>query len=607
MTRRVLRDYGLALVFVTAVAGLRLALIPALGPRPSVGAFVLSVLLSGRYLGFGPSIFALLAGIVPGVGLQLLGAANDPTQPSIQATVVAYLILGGIVAFLCKSEHDARSELTRENDERRAIEAELRESQQRLLMALEAGRLGAWEIDLRTNEVKWSDLMAPMHGFAPGEFDGTFDTALSHTPPEDQERLREALALAVAGQAPESMTYRVRLPNGKTRWIEVAGKGFPAFPAAPVRVLGICKDVTEQLEAETALRQAEERFRTLAVHAPVVIYQADREGRCTFVNQKWCEIAGEKPEDALGESWQKYLHPDDRQRYLEEWRESIRLDHPFLSEVRMVHASSGVHWVMSSATALRDASGDVTGYIGTAVDITDRKRALESLESEQELLRHTIQLQDQERQLISYEIHDGLVQYVTGALMQLQALHDKVRDSELAREFEPVLTGLQKAVAEGRRVVNGIRTPVLDDWGIVAALEYLIEEEDRAHVQIEFIKPDDLGRMAPSVEEALFRIAQEAITNARKHSRTDKLRIELKRQGDRVRLEIRDWGVGFSPAVQSKGVHGIKSMCERARIAGGQCTIESAPGSGALVVVDLPYTPRQACGPRACPGADAIQ
>jgi PAS domain S-box-containing protein len=593
MTRRPLRDYGLALVFVAAVAGLRFALIPVLGPRPSVGAFVLSVLLSGRYLGFGPSVFALLVGIVPGAGIQMLGAVNDPTQPSVQATVVAYLILGGIVAFLCKSEHDTRSELTRENEERRAIEAELRESQQRLLMALEAGKLGAWEIDLRTNEVKWSDLMAPMHGFAPGEFDGTFDTALSHTPPDDQERLREALALAVAGRAPDTMTYRVRLPNGKTRWIEVAGKAFPPMPAAPRRVLGICKDVTEQLEAETALRQAEERFRTMAVDAPVIIFQTDREGRCTFVNQKWCEIASEKPEDALGESWQKYVHPDDRQRYLAEWRESVRAGRPFLSEVRFVQPSGHIHWLMSSATAVRDASGAVTGYIGTAVDITDRKQALETLESEQELLRHTIQLQDQERQLISYEIHDGLVQYVTGALMQLQALHDKVRDPEMAQEFEPVLSGLQKAVAEGRRVVNGIRTPVLDDWGIVAALEYLIEEEDRAHVEIEFVKPDDLRRMAPNVEEALFRIAQEAMTNARKHSRTQKLRIELKRQGDRLRLEIRDWGVGFSPAVQGKGVHGIKSMYERARIAGGQCTIESAPGSGALVVVDLPFAPRE--------------
>lgn len=596
MMRRLLCNYGLALAFVAAVAGLRFALIPVLGHRPSVGAFVLSVLLSGRYLGFGPSIFALLVGIIPGAGLQLLAAADNASQPSIQATIVAYLVLGGIVAFLCKSEHDTRSELTRENDGRRAIEAELRESEQRLLMALEAGRLGAWEIDLRTNEVKWSDLMSPMHGFARGEFDGTLDTALSRTPPEDQLRLREALALAVVGQAPDSMTYRVNLPGGKTRWIEVAGKAFPPLPAAPVRVLGICKDVTEQFEAETALRQAEERFRTLAVHAPVVIYQGDRDGLCTFVNEKWNEIAGETPAEALGESWQKYVHPEDRQRYLEEWRESFRAGRPFLAEVRFVHSSGDVHWLMSSATAMRDASGAVTGYIGTAVDITDRKRALESLESEQELLRHTIQLQDQERQLISYEIHDGLVQYVTGALMQLQALHDKVRDPELAQEFEPVLSGLQKAVAEGRRVVNGIRTPVLDDWGIVAALEYLIEEEDRAHVEIEFVKPDDLRRMAPNVEEALFRIAQEAMTNARKHSRTQKLRIELKREGERVRLEIRDWGVGFSPAIQSKGVHGIKSMYERARIAGGQCTIESAPGSGALVVVDLPYAPRQQLG-----------
>ena len=593
MMARFVRTYGLALASVAAVAAARIALIPILGYRPAVGAFLLSVFVSGRWLGFGPSLFALAAGVVPGVWLQLQAPVYDPTNPSVGATVIVYLFLGCVIALLCKSEHDARSELNREIEERRNVEAELRESQQRLLMALEAGKLGAWEMDLRTNRVTWSGLMEPMHGFAPGEFRGTLEDALSHTYPEDQTRLREALALTLVGKAPDSTTYRVRLPDGKTRWIEIAGQTFPALPAPAVQVLGICTDVTERREAELALRMAEERFRTLAVHAPVIIFQTDCEGLCTFVNQKWSEVAGEKPEDALGQSWQRYLHPDDRQRYIDEWRASLRAGRSFLSEVRFVRPAGGVRWLMSSATAMRDSTGAVTGYIGTAVDITEHKLACEALESEQELLRHTIEMQDRERQLISYEIHDGLVQYVTGALMQLQALHGKAGSPELARQFEPVLSVLQKAVAEGRRLVNGIRTPALDEGGIGAALEYLIDEEDRAHVQIEFVKPDDLPRLAPHVEEALFRIAQEALTNARKHSQAEKLRVELKRQGDRVRLEIRDWGVGFSPAVQSKGVHGIKGMHERARIAGGQCTIESAPGAGTLVAVDLPYAPRQ--------------
>ena len=590
---QLLRTYGLALACVAFVAGLRFALVPVLGYRPSIGAFLVSVFLCGRYLGFGPSLFALALGVVPGVLLQILTPANVLDTPPVEAAVVVYLFLGSIIAVACKSEHEARSKLKREIAERRSVEAELRESQQRLLLALEAGKLGAWELDLHTNRVKWSGLMAPIHGFAPGEFGGTLDEAMARVAPEDRRPMMEKLLQLPSSATPLAMTYRVILPDGGIRWVEGIGKRLPTHLNSPAQVLGVCRDVTERHEAETALRQAEERFRTLALHAPVGIFQTDLAGRCTYVNEKWCEIADEQPADALGKSWHTYIHPDDLQRFREEWQSSVRDERPFLCEVRLAHPPAEVRWVIGSATAMRDAAGAVTGFIGTAVDISDRKRAIEALESEQELLRHTIQLQDQERQLISYEVHDGLVQYATGALMQLQALRDKTPDAELAREFEPVLGVLQKAVAEGRRVVNGIRTPVLDDGGIVAALEYLIEEEDRVHVAIEFVKPDDLARIAPHVEEALFRIAQEALTNARKHSRTEKLRIELKRQSDRVRLEICDWGVGFSPAVQNKGVHGIKSMHERARIAGGQCTIESAPGSGTIVVVDLPYEPRQ--------------
>lgn len=590
---RFVRSYALALACVAAVAALRFALIPVLGYRPAVGAFLVSVFISGRWLGFGPSLLALVAGIAPGVWLQQLSPVLAPGVPSTGTTVIVYLVMGCVVALLCRSEHDARCELKRENDERRNIAGELQESQQRLLMALEAGKLGAWELDLQTNRVTWSGLMAPMHGFAPEEFGGTLDDALSHTVPEDQTRLREALELALVGRAPDSMTYRVKWPDGTMRWIEIAGKAFPPPPAAPVRVLGICTDVTERREAELALRVAEERFRTLAVHAPVIIFETDRNGLCTFVNQKWSEVVGEKPENALGESWQRYIHPDDRRRYIDEWRAAMAAGRSFLSEVRLVAPAGRVHRLMSSATAIRDATGAVTGYIGSAVDVTEHKLAAEALAAEQELLRHTIEMQDRERQLISYEIHDGLVQYVTGALMQLQALQSKAGSPEAAGQFEAALGVLQKAVAEGRRLVNGIRTPALDEGGIIAALEYLIDEEDRAHVRIEFVKPDDLPRLAPHVEEALFRIAQEALTNARKHSRTDRLRVELKREGDRLRLEIRDWGAGFSPGAPSKGVHGIKGMHERARIAGGQCTIESAPGAGTLVAVDLPYSPRQ--------------
>ena len=133
---------------------------------------------------------------------------------------------------------------------------------------------------------------------------------------------------------------------------------------------------------------------------------------------------------------------------------------------------------------------------------------------------------------------------------------------------------------------------MLDDWGVVAAVEHLIQEEDRAHVQIEFITDDLLERMEPKIEEAIYRITQEALTNISKHSQSKIVRVELGRRGDRVHLEVRDRGVGFTPSNMVKGTHGLKGMAERARIAGGTCKIESILGEGTRVVVDLPYVSR---------------
>ena len=98
--------------------------------------------------------------------------------------------------------------------------------------------------------------------------------------------------------------------------------------------------------------------------------------------------------------------------------------------------------------------------------------------------------------------------------------------------------------------------------------------------------------MPPRTEETLNRITQEALTNIRKHSQSKKVRIELGRQGDRVHLEIRDWGVGFTPTNGSAKGHGLRGMAQRARIAGGECKIDSTLGAGTQVVVDLPFVGR---------------
>jgi PAS domain S-box-containing protein len=614
------------------------------------------------------------------------------------------------------AEKSQREQLIVEMHRRHELELAVREREERNRMAVESANIGTFDLFPLTGERNWSDRTKIMFGLS-ADADVSNVAFLDRLHPDDKERAAQALQKAFdpSGDGIYDVDLRLLLPNDTVRWFIAKGQAFFEGEGASrraVRFIGTVLDITERKQAEMALRQAEERFRTLAMNAPMGIFQADAQGRCVFVNRAWCRIAGAEPQELLGDSWMQFVHPEDIERR----------DHS--TEFRFINRTTGDRHVLASAAVLLDATQTVSGYVGTVVDITERKaaeatvrqneallrdvldnmpalislkdlqgryrlvnrgweamsgvkndeisgltnydlmtmdasrnmspefadkfrdldrkvietgetievedrvprdarnyvtakfpirdcdgrisgvgaistditerrRALESLEAEQELLRHTIEIQDHQRQLIAYEVHDGIVQYVAGALMEIESIRDDELASQAAAERVKRIVGiLQKALAEGRQVINGIRTPVLDDWGIVPAIEQLIEDEQRAHVQVRFVNGMNLGRMAPRIEETLYRITQEALTNAYKHSKSNEVQVELVRTQDRVKLEVRDWGVGFVPALDSKSVHGLKGMVKRAAIIGGQCVIDSIPGKGTKVIVDLPYVTR---------------
>ena len=191
-------------------------------------------------------------------------------------------------------------------------------------------------------------------------------------------------------------------------------------------------------------------------------------------------------------------------------------------------------------------------------------------------------IQERERKLTAYEIHDGIIQYAAGALMLLEAQEGR------SSNIRDVTAQLQKIMEEGRRLVNGLGPPVLDEAGVVAAISHLICEQETASLQIMLEVQTDFDRLDPRLEICIYRIVQEAITNAKKHSRSDKVRIELGHDGQRVHLEIRDWGVGFDHDVCKPGSHGLRGMTERVQLLGGNLAIEGAPGAGTNVRVDFP-------------------
>ncbi len=140
------------------------------------------------------------------------------------------------------------------------------------------------------------------------------------------------------------------------------------------------RHIAEQKQAEQALRESETHLRTLAQISPAGIFRTDAKGDCVYVNPSWCEIAGLTPEEAYGQGWAKGLHPEDRERVFEEWYRTTSEQHPYQSECRFRRRNGVTTWVYAQAVAERDSDGNVTGYVGTMMDITERKQIQERLE-----------------------------------------------------------------------------------------------------------------------------------------------------------------------------------------------------------------------------------
>ena len=148
---------------------------------------------------------------------------------------------------------------------------------------------------------------------------------------------------------------------------------------------------------------------------------------------------------------------------------------------------------------------------------------------------------------------------------------------------------LRQGHSEARRIISGVRPPILDESGVVAAIAHLVHDpaiaqgpEIRVHSDVTFT------RLAPVLENAIYRIVQEGLTNARKHSQSPNVRISLLQRGDQIRIEIRDWGIGFDPKAVKKSHFGLAGIRERARVLGGKCGIRSTLGEGTFITVELP-------------------
>ena len=313
----------------------------------------------------------------------------------------------------------------------------------------------------------------------------------------------------------------------------------------------------------------------------------DRDCRIGFLNRAG---DGHTPEGVVGRSLTELVLPDSVTALAEMVEEVFKTGTNGSLEVTVRTPRGSLNYYQMHLGPVC-IGGQTVAVLACSESILPLKETERSLERERNLLRRLIEIQERERQLVSYEIHDGLAQYLTGAIMHFQAWEVALGDHPGMDDLQKGVRLLQAAAEESRRLISGLRPPDLDELGIIEAIESLVADAQTEVPRVTFVHDLPGPRLPPMLETTIFRIVQESLSNVRKHAAATAARVELVRDGEWVRIRVQDDGCGFDPAAVADDRFGLESIRQRSRLFGGEPEILSAPGAGTTIAVSLPIPP----------------
>lgn len=371
--------------------------------------------------------------------------------------------------------------------------------------------------------------------------------------------------------------------------VGAGGVGLSALAAGYLLLLLHGKQRAERLAIDRAAQ-----LQTITNAALDAVVMMDPEGRVAHWNPAAERLFGYARDEVMGRDVHELVMPE---RYRAKAREAIR-------RFGETGRGSVVGKVVEIEAKRRDGSEfpieiSVAAVwlrrrwwaVGVIRDISARRQAEQALRREQQLLRELLNLQERDRKLIAYEIHDGLTQWLSGAMMQLQSLLEEPDKNapESKAVLEQSIKLLGEATQEARRLIAGLRPPLLDEEGVVAAIEDLVlQHENRSGQNVDLRIDVRFDRLAPPLEAAVYRIIQECLTNSARHSHSPDVCVEMAQDDGRLRIRVEDRGAGFDLATVPKERFGVRGILERARLFGGSAEIDAAPGRGTRVTVELP-------------------
>jgi PAS domain S-box-containing protein len=350
---------------------------------------------------------------------------------------------------------------------------------------------------------------------------------------------------------------------------------------------------TIRQHAQNALKESELKFRYLLTEAPIGIALEDFNGKILFANPALCSMLGYTMEEMLRLNCSQFADAGDEE---DDWKQFQAMQAGLLQsyklEKRYTRKDGGRLWGRLNVSLLKSAEGSPL-VLATVEDITEKRVAVDELRRThgelQLLTSHLLQRQEEERSRIARELHDDIGQRLSLLTIELGALKDQlpIERTEEHGKISSLVRQIEELVLDVHNMSHQLHSSKLKYLGLGAALKELCRQFSSKHQLAIDLAADPLSQHLPEqVSLCFYRVAQEALSNALRHSTSGRIEVRLTTEESVLRLKVRDFGIGFDPRVQESGL-GLIAMQERLRMIEGKLLVDSSPGTGTEIIAEV--------------------